>query len=102
MHHQLPQNVGRRWLSSWPDRQAAFAVLYGGWPCILLQPRDSRLPVLPCRVLALAPTDVASLSNRGYAFRKLSAYQKAAADYSMALQLSPGTVRLPGVAAAPA
>ena len=56
--------------------------------------------MLPCRVLALAPTDVASLSNRGYAFRKLSAFQKAAADYSLALQLSPGTVRLPGSAAA--
>lgn len=26
------KSVCRRWLSSWPDRQAAFAVIHGGWP----------------------------------------------------------------------
>lgn len=47
-----------------------------------------------CRVLALAPDDVAALSNRGYAHRKLGQFQKAANDYAAALKLSPGTVRL--------
>ena len=32
VYTDMLQNVGRCWLSSWPDRQAAFAALHGAGP----------------------------------------------------------------------
>ena len=49
---------------------------------------------LRCRVLQRSPTDLAALSNRGYAFRKLGKFAAASEDYTAALKQSPGTVRL--------
>jgi len=45
-------------------------------------------------VLQRCPTDLAALSNRGYAFRKLGKFAAASEDYTAALKQSPGTVRL--------
>ena len=50
--------------------------------------------MLHCRVLQRSPTDLAALSNRGYAFRKLGKFAAASDDYTAALKQSPGTVRL--------
>ena len=47
-----------------------------------------------CRVLQRCPSDLAALSNRGYAFRKLGKFAAASQDYTAALKQSPGTVRL--------
>ena len=47
-----------------------------------------------CRVLQHSPIDLAALSNRGYAFRKLGKFAAASEDYTAALKQSPGTVRL--------
>eukprot|EP00951_Prasinocladus_malaysianus_P019707 scaffold159885_cov36-Prasinocladus_malaysianus.AAC.3 len=42
----------------------------------------------------MAPSDVGTLATRGYVFRKLGEYDKAVEDYTAALRLSPGQVRL--------
>lgn len=45
-------------------------------------------------MLQQSPSDLAALSNRGYAFRKLGKFAAASEDYTAALKQSPGTVRL--------
>ena len=45
-------------------------------------------------MLQRSATDLAALSNRGYAFRKLGKFAAASEDYTAALKQSPGTVRL--------
>ena len=56
--------------------------------------RQAQSSTWSCRVLQRAPADLAALSNRGYAFRKLGQFGAASEDYTAALKQSPGTVRL--------
>lgn len=63
---------------------------------IHLQPAYSLFKRYPGsrRLLAADPRDGVAYSNRGYAYRKLGDYAAAAADYKLAIQLSPASVRL--------
>ena len=45
-------------------------------------------------VLQWTPRDLATLSNRGYAHRKLGQYALAVDDYARAIAVSPDSVRL--------
>lgn len=77
--------------SSTPEQSILAAHLHAGK---LLTWNPCADALLMCRVLQQASTDLAALSNRGYAHRKLGNFAAAAADYSAALKLSPSTVRL--------
>jgi Flp pilus assembly protein TadD len=45
-------------------------------------------------VTSLAPSDPSGFSNRGYAYRKLGDYDAAVQDYTVALSLTPDSIRL--------